>query len=50
MNQTGLSKTFSIIFAEILEKKVDINQVYGYTAMRLRQIGTDIQNIQSVHY
>jgi hypothetical protein len=40
---------FQIIFAEILSKKVSPDNIYGYTALRLRQIGTDIANLQHVN-
>ena len=37
--------TFQIIFAEILSKKIKEEKVFAYTAMRLREIGAEVQKI-----
>lgn len=39
---------FQVIFAEILDKKLEENKVFSYTAMRLRQIGEDLEKIKLV--
>ena len=33
---------FQVVFAEVLDKKVEEPKVFTYTAMRLRQIGEDL--------
>lgn len=40
---------FQIIFAEILAKKIKQEDVFTYTAMRLREIGADLANIQVLY-
>mmetsp|Transcript_11337 Transcript_11337/g.12466 ORF Transcript_11337/g.12466 Transcript_11337/m.12466 type:complete len:142 (-) Transcript_11337:235-660(-) len=42
LEDSGLTVAFQIIFAEIISKKVDPSQVFTYTAMRLRQIGAEL--------
>lgn len=42
LEQTGIAMAFQVIFAEILDKKVEEQKVFSYTAMRLRQIGEDL--------
>jgi hypothetical protein len=37
---------FQIVFAEIIQKKVAEDQVFAYTAMRLRQIGHELENLE----
>lgn len=39
LKQTGLEKIFMMIFTEIMIDKVNINDVYKYTAKRLRELG-----------
>lgn len=39
LENTGIAMAFQVIFAEILDKKVEPQKVFSYTAMRLRQIG-----------
>ncbi|EAR88186.2 hypothetical protein TTHERM_00016520 (macronuclear) [Tetrahymena thermophila SB210] len=46
LDNTGISMAFQIIYAEILSKKINAENVFGYTAMRLRQIGNDLAAIQ----
>lgn len=48
IDQTGIAMAFQIIFAEILDKKLDENKLFSYTAMRLRQIGEDLEKIKLV--
>ena len=48
LEQTGIAMAFQVVFAEILDKKVDENKVFSYTAMRLRQIGEDLEKIKLV--
>lgn len=39
LDNTGIAKAFQIIFAEILDKKIESAKVFSYSALRLRQIG-----------
>lgn len=39
---------FQVVFAEILDKKVEETKVFSYTALRLRQIGEDLEKIKLV--
>lgn len=48
LDQTGIAMAFQVIFAEILDKKIDENKLFAYTAMRLRQIGEDLEKIKIV--
>lgn len=48
LEQTGVAMAFQVIFAEILDKKLDEAKVFSYTAMRLRQIGEDLEKIKLV--
>merc|ERR1712043_1088 len=47
LNKTGLPLAFQVIYAEILAKNIEADNVYSYTAMRLRQIGNDILHIKT---
>lgn len=49
LEQTGIAMAFQVIFAEILDKKVEEHKVFSYAAMRLRQIGEDLEKIKFVH-
>ena len=42
VEQTGIGMAFQVIFAEILDKKIEERKVFSYSAMRLRQIGEDL--------
>lgn len=42
LESTGIAMAFQVIFAEILDKKIEAAKVFQYTAMRLRQIGEDL--------
>ncbi len=48
LEQTGIAMAFQVIFAEILDKKVEEQKVFSYTASRLRQIGEDLEKIKLV--
>lgn len=48
LDQTGIAMAFQVIFAEILDKKVEESKLFGYTASRLRQIGEDLEKIKIV--
>ena len=39
LEKTGIAKAFQIIFAEVLDKKIEASKVFSYSASRLRQIG-----------
>jgi hypothetical protein len=41
---------FQVVFAEILDKKVEETKVFSYTALRLRQIGEDLEKIKLVNF
>ena len=45
LNDSGLSLGFQVIFAEILAKKIPDDQVFGYTAMRLRQLEEELKKV-----
>lgn len=45
LEESGLSLAFQIIFAEIISKKISEDQVFAYTAMRLRQIGNELDGL-----
>ena len=46
VEQSGLKYAFQIIFTEIISKQIREDQVFAYTAMRLRQIGTELDNLE----
>ena len=48
VDQSGLKYAFQIIFTEIISKQIKEDQVFAYTAMRLRQIGTELDNLEKV--
>ncbi|OMJ82917.1 hypothetical protein SteCoe_16246 [Stentor coeruleus] len=45
LEDTGLPAAFEVIFTEILDKKVEVDKVFFYTATRLRQIGKDVAHL-----
>ena len=45
LEDSGISVSFQIIYAEILTKKIEPANVFTYTAMRLRQIGKEIAHL-----
>jgi len=47
LNDSGLSLAFQAIFAEILSKKIADDQVFGYAAMRLRQLEEELAKLDS---
>ena len=47
LEESGLCLSFQIIFTEIIQKQVPEDQVFPYTAMRLRQIGKELEAIDS---
>lgn len=42
---SGLRKAFQVIFAEIVSKRVEPGEVFSYSAIRLRQLGQDVQSV-----
>jgi len=50
LKKNGLNLAFQAIFSEIVTKKVEKEQVFVYTAMRLRQIGNDLNSMQKVFF
>ena len=47
LDESGLSLSFQIIFTEIIQKQIPDDQVFPYTATRLRQIGKELEAIDS---
>ena len=47
LDESGLSLSFQIIFTEIIQKQIPEDQVFPYTAMRLRQIGKELEKIDN---
>ena len=47
LDESGLCLSFQIIFTEIIQKQVPEDQVFPYTAMRLRQIGKELEAIDN---
>ena len=45
LQDSGISLAFQIIYTEILTKKIDSDNVFTYTAMRLRQIGKEVAHL-----
>lgn len=45
LQETGISLAFQIIYTEIISKKIDSDNVFTYTAMRLRQIGKEVAHL-----
>lgn len=46
MKNNGLTLAFQVIFSEIVTKKLEKDQVFAYTAMRLRQIGNELNSLK----
>ena len=46
IEESGLSVAFQIVFAEIISKKIAEDQVFRYTAMRLRQLGKEVEDLE----
>ena len=46
VEQSGLKYAFQIVFTEIISKQIREDQVFAYTAMRLRQIGGELDNLE----
>ena len=47
LEESGLCLSFQIIFTEIIQKQIPEDQVFPYTAMRLRQIGKELESIDN---
>ncbi len=47
LEESGLSLSFQIIFTELIQKQIAEDQVFAYTAMRLRQIGKELESLES---
>ena len=47
LEESGLCLSFQIIFTEIIQKQIPEDQVFPYTAMRLRQIGKELESTQA---
>ena len=46
IEESGLSVAFQIVFAEIISKQIGEDQVFRYTAMRLRQLGKEVESLE----
>ena len=47
LEESGLSLSFQIIFTELIQKQIAEDQVFAYTAMRLRQIGKELESLEA---
>ena len=47
LEESGLSLSFQIIFTELIQKQIAEDQVFAYTAMRLRQIGKELEQLEA---
>ena len=47
LNESGLSLAFNIIFAELISKQIVRENYFTYTAMRLTQIGKEIEGLKT---
>ena len=47
LEESGLSLSFQIIFTELIQKQISEDQVFAYTAMRLRQIGKELDQLDN---
>ena len=47
LNESGLSLAFNIIFAELISKQILPENFFTYTAMRLTQIGKEIEGLKT---
>ena len=47
VNESGLSLAFNIIFAELISKQILPENFFAYTAMRLKQIGKEIEGMKT---
>ena len=45
LEESGLSLSFQIVFTEIIQKQIPDDQVFAYTAMRLRQLGKELEKV-----
>ena len=50
LKNNGMDLSFQAIFTEIINKKIEKDQVFAYTAMRLRQIGNDLNALKKVSF
>lgn len=50
LKNNGINLAFQVIFSEIVTKKIEKEQVFAYTAMRLRQIGNDLNQLKKVFF
>jgi len=48
LKANGVDLAFQAIFTEIITKKIEKEQVFAYAAMRLRQIGNDLNVLKKV--
>ena len=49
LEDCGIPVAFEVIYTEILEKKIEPDQMFMYAAMRLRQIGKQIAHLLPRH-
>ena len=47
INESGLTLAFNIIFAELISKQILPENFFSYTSMRLKQIGKEIEGMQT---
>ncbi|MCQ2821683.1 MAG: hypothetical protein MJ252_30865 [archaeon] len=46
LNESGLNLAFNIIFAELITKQINQENFFPYTAMRLKEIGKELEGIK----
>jgi hypothetical protein len=47
LSESGLPEAFELIFSELISKGIKQENFYSYTAMRLRQIGKEVDELKS---
>ena len=47
ISESGLTLAFNIIFAELISKQILQENFFSYTSMRLKQIGKEIEGMQT---
>ncbi|CAG9311590.1 unnamed protein product [Blepharisma stoltei] len=45
LDDSGISIAFQIIYSEIIAKNIDPMHVFSYSAMRLRELGRELENV-----
>lgn len=48
LEESGLSVAFQIIMGEAIAKQISEEQIFAYTALRLRQIGQELDQVDKL--